>query len=45
MKEIKTIDLWTEQRDNHYDVINGCFMDGFENLNSGGGFPSINIKL
>lgn len=31
MKIIKTIDLWTEQYDNHYDCFNGAFVDGFEN--------------
>lgn len=29
--KIKTIDLWTEQRDNHYECFNGAFVDGFEN--------------
>ncbi len=28
---IRTIDLWTEQRDNHYECFNGAFVDGFEN--------------
>ena len=31
MNIIKTIDLWTEQHDNHYECFNGCFVDGFEN--------------
>lgn len=31
MEIIKTIDLWTEQYDNHYDCFNGAFVDGFEN--------------
>lgn len=31
MKIIKTIDLWTEQYDNHYECFNGAFIDGFEN--------------
>lgn len=31
MKIINTIDLWTEQRDNHYECFNGAFVDGFEN--------------
>ncbi len=31
MKTIKTIDLWTEQHDNHYECFNGAFVDGFEN--------------
>lgn len=33
MKFIQTIDLWTEQYDNHYECINGAFVDGFENNN------------
>lgn len=31
MTPIKTIDLWTEQHDNHYECFNGAFVDGFEN--------------
>ena len=31
MNVIKTIDLWTEQHDNHYECFNGAFIDGFEN--------------
>ena len=31
MKYIKTIDLWTEQHENHYECFNGAFVDGFEN--------------
>ena len=31
MKTINTIDLWTEQYDNHYECFNGAFIDGFEN--------------
>ncbi len=31
MNTIKTIDLWTEQHDNHYECFNGAFVDGFEN--------------
>lgn len=31
MKTIKTIDLWTEQYENHYECFNGAFVDGFEN--------------
>lgn len=31
MKRIDTIDLWTEQHDNHYECFNGAFVDGFEN--------------
>jgi len=30
MRTISTIDLWTEQNDNHYDCFNGAFVDGFE---------------
>ncbi len=30
MNVIKTIDLWTEQHDNHYECFNGAFVDGFE---------------
>lgn len=33
MEIIKTIDLWTEQYDNHYECFNGAFIDGFENSN------------
>lgn len=29
MEVIKTIDLWTEQYDNHYECFNGAFVDGF----------------
>lgn len=28
MNFIQTIDLWTEQRDNHYECFNGAFVDG-----------------
>jgi hypothetical protein len=31
MNTIKTIDLWTEQHNNHYECFNGAFVDGFEN--------------
>ena len=31
MEIVKTIDLWTEQYDNHYECFNGAFVDGFEN--------------
>lgn len=31
MKIIHTIDLWTEQHNNHYECFNGAFVDGFEN--------------
>lgn len=30
MEIIKTIDLWTEQHENHYECFNGAFVDGFE---------------
>lgn len=30
MKLLNTIDLWTEQHDNHYECFNGAFVDGFE---------------
>ena len=30
MNIIKTIDLWTEAKDNHYECFNGAFVDGFE---------------
>lgn len=29
MEIIKTIDLWTEQHNNHYECFNGAFVDGF----------------
>lgn len=31
MKTIKSIDLWTEQNENHYECFKGAFVDGFEN--------------
>ena len=31
MNTIKSIDLWTEQNENHYECFNGAFVDGFEN--------------
>ena len=31
MNIIKTIDLWTESMDNHYECFNGAFVDGFDN--------------
>lgn len=31
MEIIRTIDLWTEQHENHYECFNGAFVDGFEN--------------
>jgi len=33
MKTIETIDLWTEQHENHYECFNGAFVDGFEDGN------------
>ena len=33
MNKIKTIDLWTEQYENHYECFNGAFIDGFDNGN------------
>lgn len=33
MNNIKTIDLWTEQYENHYECFNGAFIDGFDNGN------------
>ncbi len=42
MKTIKTIDLWTERKENHYECFNGAFVDGFEN---GGGFRLKVLKL
>lgn len=30
MITINTIDLWTEQYDNHYECFNGAFVDGFD---------------
>lgn len=31
--QINTIDLWTEQYENHYECFNGAFVDGFDNNN------------
>lgn len=31
MNIIRTIDLWTEQHNNHYECFNGAFVDGFKN--------------
>lgn len=31
MKTIKTIDLWTEQHENHYECFKVSFEDEFEN--------------
>ena len=28
MKIVKSIDLWTEQHENHYECFNGGFIDG-----------------
>lgn len=33
MNTIKTIDLWTEQNENHIECFSGAFVDGFENGN------------
>lgn len=33
MTEVKTIDLWTEQNENHFDCFKGAFIDGFEDEN------------
>ena len=33
MNNIKTIDLWTEQYNNHYECFNGAFIDGFDDGN------------
>ena len=33
MDVIQTIDVWTEQIDNHTDCFNGAFVDGFEEEN------------
>lgn len=32
MKTIKSIDLWTEQYENHYECFKGAFVDGFESI-------------
>lgn len=31
MKNYKTLDLWTEQHRNQFELFNGCFLDGFAN--------------
>lgn len=31
LKIVRTIDLWTEQHENHNECFNGAFVDGFEN--------------
>lgn len=31
MNYIKTIDLWTEQHNNHCECFNGAFVDGLKN--------------
>jgi len=41
MNVIKTIDLWTEQHDNHYECFNGAFVDGLE----GGKIPFNEYKI
>lgn len=33
LNTIKTIDLWTEQNENHIECFSGAFVDGFENGN------------
>ncbi len=33
MNIIRTIDLWTEGKDNHYECFNGAFVDGFDSNN------------
>ena len=33
MNIIRTIDLWTEAKDNHYECFNGAFVDGFDDTN------------
>lgn len=33
MNTIKTIDLWTEQFENHIECFSGAFVDGLENVN------------
>jgi len=33
MDVVHSIDLWTEKCKNHYEVINGSFVDGFDNDN------------
>lgn len=43
MKQIKTVDLWTEQHSNHYECFNGAFIDGFENR--GGDLPYDKFKI
>lgn len=34
MNVVRTIDLWTEQKANHYECFNGAFIDGIINNNS-----------
>ena len=43
MRVVKTIDLWTEQNENHYECFNGAFVDGFENCGRGIPFDSLKI--
>ena len=33
MKLVRSIDLWTEQKDNHGECFNGAFVDGFNESN------------
>ena len=33
LNTIKTIDLWTEQKDNQIECFCGAFIDGFDNEN------------
>lgn len=33
MKIVRSIDLWTEQKDNHEECFNGAFIDGFNEGN------------
>lgn len=41
MDVINTIDLWTEQSDNHIECFSGAFVDGFEN----GSIPFDSFKV
>lgn len=40
-RTINTIDLWTEQHENHYECFNGCFVDGVKDDSS----PFDNFKV
>lgn len=33
MRLVRSIDLWTEQKDNHEECFNGAFIDGFNEGN------------